>query len=340
MIMLSAPLSCGHYVTDECSCAENAISATYVNHVELALATFRGSWRATLEGHGIKLPAHKKGGACPVCSDDPADDRFIFDDKDGRGTWHCRKCDVSAGGGLLLLSRCLGLSVVDTAKQLLAGSAGQVVVDNAAFERSAKAAALEAEKLAAEAANKARFIMQNTTKGQHTYLTDRGLHNAVDVYKGMIAVPVFKDKRLINVQLIGADRKKTFLKGGAVAGGYHVIKGGKSIAICEGYATALTVQAITGCTTFCAFSAGNLFAIAQKIREAFPDRRVTIFADRDQDCKRLGEGGAGVHYATIAAQSIDARLCIPDPTGDWDDVRQWIGKDACKAQMIKNIKTA
>ncbi|WP_407644144.1 primase-helicase zinc-binding domain-containing protein [Ferrimonas sediminicola] len=58
---------------------------------------------------GIKVPKRGKHGPCPLCGDGV--DRFHFDDKEGRGTWHCRKCaDKSAGDGLSMVSRYFDVS--------------------------------------------------------------------------------------------------------------------------------------------------------------------------------------------------------------------------------------
>lgn len=52
----------------------------------------QGQWRSILDALGIAVPAtHSKHGPCPGCG---GEDRFRFDDKQGRGTFIC-----SAGGG-------------------------------------------------------------------------------------------------------------------------------------------------------------------------------------------------------------------------------------------------
>ena len=47
-------------------------------------------WESILPALGIEVPKRGRHGPCPVCG---GTDRFHFDDKDGRGSWHCRKCD-------------------------------------------------------------------------------------------------------------------------------------------------------------------------------------------------------------------------------------------------------
>lgn len=65
--------------------------------VELA----RGRWTEVLVAAGIGeelLTRKKREGPCPICG---GSTRFFFDDKDGRGTYHCRYC--GAGDGMKLL---------------------------------------------------------------------------------------------------------------------------------------------------------------------------------------------------------------------------------------------
>ena len=54
-------------------------------------------------------------GPCPECG---GDDRFRFDDRDGRGTWFCTTCDPQSGDGLDLVQKILGCNFRQAAKEV------------------------------------------------------------------------------------------------------------------------------------------------------------------------------------------------------------------------------
>ncbi|WP_276883580.1 toprim domain-containing protein, partial [Campylobacter cuniculorum] len=56
--------------------------------------------------------------------------------------------------------------------------------------------------------------------------------------------------------------------------------------ICEGFATAMTIQLITQKPTIVAIDAGNLINVAQALNQKFPKTKITIFADNDLKPKK------------------------------------------------------
>lgn len=73
-----------------------------------------GKWFGILAHFGIdKSYLKKKHGPCPVCG---GKDRFIFDDKEGRGTFYCNSC--GAGTGAQLLSNFKGWSMSETLREV------------------------------------------------------------------------------------------------------------------------------------------------------------------------------------------------------------------------------
>lgn len=65
----------------------------------------RGHWRGILVAAGMDDKyLNDKGGPCPICG---GTDRFVFDDKEGNGTFYCRKT-CGAGGGFKLLGLYMG----------------------------------------------------------------------------------------------------------------------------------------------------------------------------------------------------------------------------------------
>ena len=80
-----------------------------------------------------------------------------------------------------------------------------------------------------------------------------------------------------------------------------------------------------------AFDAGNLLAVAQAMREQYPDRKIILWAD--DDYQRVDRNGhpenIGIIKATEAAQAVNGHLAVPDfgpnrPEGatDFNDLYQ------------------
>ncbi len=120
---------------------------------------------------------------------------------------------------------------------------------------------------------------------------------------------------LVGLQRIKSDGTKLFLKGTPSAGAYTVL--GKpdkqgTVVIAEGWATCCSIRAATGHCVVVAFNAGNLAAVATKIRAALPQARLIIAADDDFQTK----GNPGVTDARKAAQAVGALLAIPVWTSD------------------------
>lgn len=59
--------------------------------------------------------------------------------------------------------------------------------------------------------------------------------------------------------------------------------------LCEGFATAITLQNELDKATIMAVDANNLLAVAQKLHEAYPDKQISIYADNDI-CKNINVG--------------------------------------------------
>src|SRR4051794_7654403 len=74
----------------------------------------RGRWYSILTHIGIPSRALTgKHGPCPVCG---GEDRFRFDDLDGRGTFFCNGC--GAGDGIKLVERFLRADFKEAARRI------------------------------------------------------------------------------------------------------------------------------------------------------------------------------------------------------------------------------
>ena len=147
--------------------------------------------------------------------------------------------------------------------------------------------------------------------------------------------------RLWSTQAIGADGRKSFQKDGRVHGCCHLIgdpSAGSAILVAEGYATAATVHRALGQPVAVAFSAGNLAAVAEALRERYPDKPILIAGDNDHLKERQGRPNVGREKAEEAARRVADFALLPrfgaDERGsDWNDLARSQGLEAVCGQL-------
>lgn len=345
-------LSCGCKALSNCRCWSERGNSGRVDGdspIDRVLREFNGAWRQTLENYGCHLPSGRHHGPCPVCG---GKDRFRFDDKDGRGTWFCSQCDPQSGGGLLLLSRFLGKPTIEVANELLGNTPERSrapVYRSFVSEDQIRKANHEQARKGAEA------LLASSELRPHAYMSDRGLDGqwlvngepimgrdrSVIQPGELMLVPAYKAEgdgsKLVNVQKIKANKEKRPLFGGDMAGVYHKLDGHKKlIAIVEGYATGVTVNQVTGATTYVAFQTGNLASVSAWVAGQHPGGAVVFFADHDE-LDPVHQWRPGEKFAKDAAAPIGATVALPPELGDWDDYRQAHGVEETKVAMRQAI---
>lgn len=137
-----------------------------------------------------------------------------------------------------------------------------------------------------------------------------------------------------NVQKINRDgSSKRFLKGGRIEGLFHAVGDvleAETVVIVEGYATGATIFEATGLPVAIACNAGNLKAVCENLRGAYPRKIFVVAGDNDQhlasmiDANGNSRPNVGLIKAQEAAFAIDAMTLIPSfPAGsaltDWND---------------------
>lgn len=125
-----------------------------------------------------------------------------------------------------------------------------------------------------------------------------------------LLVPLYEYGHLVNLQRIGADGRKRFLRGGKVQRSYSplgTVKPDKPLCICEGWATAATLHH-SGYAVAAAMNAGNLKPVAQALRMRYPHLQIIIAGDDD----RQTEGNPGRTLANAAAVAAFAGVAFPD----------------------------
>jgi len=159
-----------------------------------------------------------------------------------------------------------------------------VNIDVARITRAAKDAEMQKRKAQADAAVKAKSILDLTVLTKHEYLKAKGFSEDwgrvwIKDAEHILVIPMWIDRNLVGCQLIKPDGDKKFLYGQRTAGAEFCIDNKGDHILCEGYATALSIQkAMKGLkrpyTIHVCFSAGNMKRVAE-------GKRGLVIADND-----------------------------------------------------------
>lgn len=124
--------------------------------------------------------------------------------------------------------------------------------------------------------------------------------------------------------------------------------------ICEGFATAMTIQKALNKPTIMAIDAGNLNSVVENIKKAFPHKQITIFADNDLKSEIQGKNNIGLNAAKeIQTKYPNIRIIIPEISkieaengmSDFNDIYTKKGLNEIKRQcqmfggLSKNTKS-
>ena len=319
---------------------------------EAVSAAALGRWPAILAELGVD-PARlvNRHGPCPGCG---GSDRFRFDDLDGRGTWYCSGGgEPTSGDGFALLAHVHGWTPADALHRV----AEILGMDHGAAPPPAPlsppAPARQDDETARHARAAARAMREwdraPPAPADHRYLAAKGLPpmaaridtascavtfrpgthrrvmcDACQDRRGCLLLPVYgPDGSLLSLARIAPDGSKHF--DGPTRGGWCAVQEGDPgapAAIAEGYASAAAVAlAATSWRVLCAFSAGQLPAVAAMVRAADPER--TIYAATDPD----PAGRAAADRAAVTARALPL---LPPVPGDWDDFRRSQGLEALR----------
>lgn len=192
-----------------------------------------------------------------------------------------------------------------------------------------------------EAAQGAKSILEGLphADASNPYLTRKGVKPCpgLKMDGSELVVPVLgRDKKPISLQRIAPDGTKRFLSGARVAGGFFSIRGKDDapLYICEGVATGLSVHEATEATVICAFSAGNLKAVAQIARRKYPKRAIMVVGDNDQHTEQETGQNPGLKAANEAAKAVKAKVVEPGFNGDFNDYHQLEGIKATRELLL------
>lgn|SRR5574344_31347 len=221
----------------------------------------------------------------------------------------------------------------------------------------------EKEELAEE---KARFLatkikkLQTTLSEESPYFKKKGIVGTKYTYIEKVnrdgadlvltCIPIYDvTGKLMTVQYIKADGEKRFVKGAFKKGGMHIIEGrikdfDEIIIVCEGYATASTIQNIINKLHFkakvvAAIDSGNILPVAESLKSNYQDKKIVIAADND----RFSEiKNTGLEEAELAAKTIGSSVMLPNFLGekgtDFNDLAVFEGEMVATAQIEKFLK--
>lgn len=166
-----------------------------------------------------------------------------------------------------------------------------------------------------KAAQKAAQMLSECRVDVHPYIESKGFPDqVVNVLDGAVLIPMLYGGEVVGCQTIEADGTKKFMYGQRSAGAEFVIGRGALHILCEGYATALSAQAVlrnlkVPYSIHVTFSAGNMKRIAQGLPGG------VVLADND--ASNTGER---------VAQEIGWPSFMSDTVGeDFNDFQQRVG---------------
>ena len=212
------------------------------------------------------------------------------------------------------------------------------------FQKREKQAKNAARK---KAAKKAENIWAKAKEADpdHPYLSKKGIKTRQVIRQiGNSLVFCVKNLRdeLTSLQFIAQNGQKRFLRDGQTKGSVSVIKGkGDSVLICEGWATAASLNEATGYSVIIAFNATNMAEVVKKLKPNIL-RKLVICGDNDQ-WRQKPDGtpwNPGKEKALSAAWEKNVRVVIPNfkntdskPT-DFNDLASQEGLTRSKNRLI------
>ncbi len=221
-----------------------------------------------------------------------------------------------------------------------------------AQKRLARDAELEArhEKKSQECTE--RFHKLPEASGDHPYLVRKGVASydlRMNEYGDLIVPLRDVNGKLWSLQRIKETGEKPYEKDARKEGCFHVIGGEdafqatQEILITEGYATGASVHMALEKPVVVAFDSGNLQAVAETLRNAYPDKSIVILGDDDRHLPERSQPlpNAGREKALKAAKAVGGRAVFPTFLAkekgsnftDFNDLHRVRGLDTVKRQI-------
>ncbi|CNJ19276.1 Zinc-binding domain of primase-helicase family [Yersinia rohdei] len=308
--------------------------------VEDVRSKAKGHWEAIFQR--LDIPTNRGEGECPSCG---GKTRYRFDDREGRGTYHCSHCGAGTG-----------LDLVMKVNQCDARSAAEMVAGVMALPLPEPKPARDKPQSNIAIADKVAALVAKTVSGKSQYLLNKGLPSpskALLSDGSLLLVLQAMDGTTTGAQVIKADGSKRLLAGTTKKGSFIPVRlqspteDGQpvTVLIAEGYATGVTVSLLDDGVVVAALDEGNLIHIAKVCRERWPLAKIIIAADNDWhepgECDEKGKPkqNVGVISAEKAAISVSGWVATPPANhkADWDDYRQQNGTEAATRAFTESL---
>ncbi len=313
------------------------VKDNFVNDVR---SKAKGHWDAIFQR--LDIPTNRGEGECPSCG---GKTRYRFDDREGRGTYHCSHCGAGTG-----------LDLVMKVNQCDARSAAEMVAGVMALPLPEPKPARDKPQSNIAIADKVAALVAKTVSGESQYLLNKGLPSpskALLSDGSLLLVLQGMDGTTTGAQVINPDGSKRLLAGTTKKGSFIPVRlqsptEGEhpvTVLIAEGYATGVTVSLLGNGVVLAALDEGNLIHVAKVCRAKWPLAKIIIAADNDWhepgECDEKGKPkqNIGVISAEKAAISVSGWVATP-PThhkADWDDYRQQNGTEAATRAFTESL---
>jgi hypothetical protein len=193
---------------------------------------------------------------------------------------------------------------------------------------------------------------------EHPYLVRKqvdpmGLRVTSD---GILLIPLMRDGQLVGLQKIDRAGEKRFSDGMEAAGASHTLGsfvGADVIAVGEGYATGasarMSVSAMIDLPVALAFSAGQIMAVAKRLRVSYPDAHLLFLADDDYQLTQRYVERLREEFKVSALVAIDGQphLVLADDAAEVTVTAWWrtdpqgiryIEADIRRGRIVRNYK--
>ncbi len=313
------------------------VKDNFVNDVR---SKAKGHWEAIFQR--LDIPTNRGEGECPSCG---GKTRYRFDDREGRGTYHCSHCGAGTG-----------LDLVMKVNQCDARSAAEMVAGVMALPLPEPKPARDKPQSSISIADKVAALVAKTVSGESQYLLNKGLPSpskALLSDGSLLLILQAMDGTTTGAQVINPDGSKRLLAGTTKKGSFIPVRLQSptedeqpvTVLIAEGYATGVTVSLLGNGVVLAALDEGNLIHVAKVCRAKWPLAKIIIAADNDWhepgECDEKGKPkqNIGVISAEKAAISVSGWVATP-PThhkADWDDYRQQNGTEAATRAFTESL---
>lgn len=295
-----------------------------------------GRWHGILTGIGIDASfLRAKQGPCPMCG---GNDRFRYDDKDGRGTWYCNHC--GAGDGFALVMKIKGCDF-KSAKALIEPLAGVVKMQTRKSGKQGDARRIESIRAGCVRASQGDDVAR--------YLFGRGLevppgigfNRGVTFYDGPTLVGKFAamvgsirdltgDVKGLHVTYlqdgqkapVDPARKMYSIEQGSTTGcAIQLYRCGDTLAVSEGIETGIAFKMLTGYPVWATTSATLLSRFLP------PPQVSNLIIAADNDANYVGQHHAYALADLMTRKGLNVTVRLPPNVGqDWCDVWQAYSK--------------